>query len=194
MCQLTKTLRLYGEIRNRLSRSASAETVGKVAVDRSSFRCWFNPASVSALIYSNACLLGRVYVTTTFLDRLLGWFRFDLHHPGSRYWSKPSTERTGKSDAVSDHCGVLLMPCTAVHTLAMPCCIDLVFFDHDHRVCKLVYGLRPWRCCVCLHARGVIELMPGSLAQNKLAVGDVVTVNQSDKRVWPSQAGGNTAE
>lgn len=76
--------------------------------------------------------------------------------------------RLGDSEAL------LLEPCGSVHCLGMRYPLDLVYLDRQGRVCKLVYGLKPWRFSVSLKAHATLELAEGALAPTGLRLGDVV--------------------
>ena len=41
--------------------------------------------------------------------------------------------------------GLLLRPCTSVHTAFMHYPIDVVYLDAEGSIVKVVHGLRPWR-------------------------------------------------
>jgi uncharacterized membrane protein (UPF0127 family) len=68
--------------------------------------------------------------------------------------------------------GLLITPCSAVHTLFMRFPIDVLFVSRDFIVLKAVENLRPWRFAGCNRARLVIELRAGTVAQTGTAVGD----------------------
>jgi uncharacterized membrane protein (UPF0127 family) len=68
--------------------------------------------------------------------------------------------------------GMLIESCNAVHTFGMRYPLDLVFLDHQQRVCKLVAGLAPYRMAVCWRAALTLELAAGALARGSWRVGD----------------------
>ncbi len=70
--------------------------------------------------------------------------------------------------------GLLIDPCPSVHTVGMSYPLDLAFLDASLRVVKLVATLPPWRFAACAQARATLELPPGALAAQQLAVGDVL--------------------
>lgn len=57
--------------------------------------------------------------------------------------------------------GLLLAPCTSVHTFFMRYSIDLVYLDHDGRVLKVVPALPPWRLSAARRAHATLELAAG---------------------------------
>jgi uncharacterized protein len=69
--------------------------------------------------------------------------------------------------------GIVLMPCNSVHMALMRMALDVVYFDADQRVVKLVGGLKPYRVSFGgRRARAAIELPAGTLIGKALAVGD----------------------
>jgi uncharacterized membrane protein (UPF0127 family) len=68
--------------------------------------------------------------------------------------------------------GLWLVPCDAVHTMAMRFPVDLVFVDGGGRILRIHAAVPPWRVRICLGAHSVIELAAGQAASLGLAVGD----------------------
>ena len=69
--------------------------------------------------------------------------------------------------------GLLLEPCTSVHTAFMRFTIDVIYIDRERRVVKLVPNLKPFRASGVLKgAHSVIELPAGTIAETGTAVGD----------------------
>jgi len=69
--------------------------------------------------------------------------------------------------------GLLLSPCSSVHTSFMRFPIDVVFLDQDWRVVGIVEGLRPWRIAGgYAGSRHVLELGVGKVKQLDLKLGD----------------------
>jgi uncharacterized protein len=69
--------------------------------------------------------------------------------------------------------GIVLTPCNSVHMALMRMPLDVVYFDVEHRIVKLVSDLKPYR--VSFGGRGAhaaIELPAGTLRGKDLAVGD----------------------
>ncbi len=73
--------------------------------------------------------------------------------------------------------GLWIVPCRGVHTLGMRFAIDVLYLDSEQKVVYLQGNLKPWRLApVRLCAASVVELPPGTIAQTKTAVGDVIDV------------------
>ena len=68
--------------------------------------------------------------------------------------------------------GLLIKPCSSVHTFAMQYPIDLVFLDRQWTVIKTVANLKPWRIAAAPAAGMVLELQAGSVARLQLAAGN----------------------
>lgn len=73
--------------------------------------------------------------------------------------------------------GLLIEPCSSIHTFGMAFPIDVVTLDHDYRVLGIWKDLRPWRVKLFSgDTRRVLELASGSLRQIDLEVGDYLQV------------------
>jgi hypothetical protein len=73
--------------------------------------------------------------------------------------------------------GLLLKPCTSVHTFFMRFSIDVIFLDRSDRVVKIIPAMKPWR--TALGGRGshsALELNAGDAEAAGLAVGDTLTI------------------
>lgn len=71
--------------------------------------------------------------------------------------------------------GLLLRPCTGVHTFFMRYPIDVLLLDREGRVLALHAELAPYRMTpILLAARAVLELAPGRAAATGTRVGDRV--------------------
>ena len=69
-------------------------------------------------------------------------------------------------DRLDDADGLLLAPCTAVHTCGMSFAIDVLFLDGDLRILRLVPALKPWRAAQGPRGtRRVLELAAGGVAR-----------------------------
>ncbi|MCC2595420.1 DUF192 domain-containing protein [Pusillimonas sp. MFBS29] len=80
-----------------------------------------------------------LYKATCFRLRLLG-----LHATGPLRW----------------HTGLYIAPCNAIHTLALPEPIDVVFLNARHQVLAQ-HQVKPWRIAWCASATAVVELPAG---------------------------------
>ena len=75
-------------------------------------------------------------------------------------------------------CGLWIVPCRGVHTLAMRFPIDAVYLDRHHTVIHIEQGLPPWRFApVRLQAASVLELPCRTVAATGTAVGDRIEFN-----------------
>ncbi len=90
------------------------------------------------------CLFEKVLRTTRFLERLCGLL-----------FSPPLKQKEG----------LLIEPCSSVHTIFMRYPIDIVFIDKDWRVVKTIKSLKPWRMAASRKSYRVLELANDSLAQ-----------------------------
>ena len=75
-------------------------------------------------------------------------------------------------------CGLWIVPCHGIHTLAMRFPIDVVYLDRDQTVVHVEENLRPWRFApMRLRAASVLELPCQTIAQTGTAVGDKIQFN-----------------
>ncbi len=73
--------------------------------------------------------------------------------------------------------GLLLQPCTGIHTWFMRYPIDVIFLDKHGVVIKVVENLRPFRIAgPLLRARSIIEMAPGTLRRTPVTNGDRLTI------------------
>ena len=70
--------------------------------------------------------------------------------------------------------GLILVPCSSIHTFGMGYSIDVVFLDPDCRVVRLVHALPPRR----------IRSAPGAKMVLELAAGEAKTMREGDTLYW----------
>lgn len=102
---------------------------------------------------SNICLIANVQKTSTAFERMRGLL------------ARPPL-KTGE--------GLLISPCSSVHTFGMRYALDLIFLDSSGRVLQLVQSLRPWRMAACFAAYATLELPPGTLAGIEIRPNDLL--------------------
>ena len=69
--------------------------------------------------------------------------------------------------------GLVITPCTSIHTFGMRFSIDALFFDRGCRVLSVVRDLKPLRVSKWYpRAKGVLELPAGSLSASSAEPGD----------------------
>ena len=74
-------------------------------------------------------------------------------------------------------CGLWIVPCRGVHTLAMRFPIDVVYLDHGKTIVHVEKGLRPWRFGpVCLKAASVLELPCLTVISTGTELGDKIEI------------------
>ena|SRR5215472_4758364 len=84
-------------------------------------------------------------------------------------------------------CGLWIVPCRGVHTLAMRFPIDVVYLDRNQTVVHLEENLRPWRFApVRMQAASILELPSQTIAQTGTAVGDKIQFNVGKDGRLPS--------
>jgi len=69
--------------------------------------------------------------------------------------------------------GLLLTPCTSIHTFFMRFAIDVLYLNRNHVVVKVVQALRPFRLSACLRGgHSVLELPAGVIEASGTQAGD----------------------
>ena len=96
------------------------------------------------------CVIQNVSKTSNFLERMRGLLI-----------SSPLTENEG----------LLIAPCSSVHTIGMRYAIDLVFLDRQLTIVKTVRSLKPWRIAASNASSMVLELAADSLDKLQLTTG-----------------------
>jgi len=77
--------------------------------------------------------------------------------------------------------GLLLTPCTSIHTFFMRFPIDILYLDREQVVVKAVRALRPFRLSACLRGgRSTLELPAGAIEASGTQVGDRLVLTRSD--------------
>ena len=78
--------------------------------------------------------------------------------------------------SLNDGEGLLIDPCSSVHTAFMRFSIDVVYVDGDGRVAKACADLKPFRFSGVLRgAKSVVELPTGTIDRTGTAPGDQLT-------------------
>ena len=72
--------------------------------------------------------------------------------------------------------GLVIAPCSAVHTCFMQFPIDVLFVDREGTVLKRVDRLHPWRLAGSLRAFAAVELPAGTVGGSDTTIGDRLIV------------------
>lgn len=94
------------------------------------------------LYIEDRCILTQVYEANTFFSRLSGLF---------------AVERLSVDQ------GLLLRPCSAVHTVLMRYAIAVIFLSPRNEILKIVREVKPYGFSSCNKAHAVVELLPQAL-------------------------------
>ena len=83
----------------------------------------------------------------------------------------------GKRSLAPD-AGLLLKPCSGVHTLGMAFAIDVVSLDRRNCVIGLDENIGPWKIRgLSFRTRSVLELPAGQIRRSTIALGDQLEVH-----------------
>lgn len=75
--------------------------------------------------------------------------------------------------------GLLLTPCSAIHTIGMSYAIDAIYLDRQGYVLRIDESIKPGRVLAPQRgARHVLELPDGSVKRRKILTGDKLEVIQ----------------
>ncbi|NTW05793.1 MAG: DUF192 domain-containing protein [Peptococcaceae bacterium] len=76
--------------------------------------------------------------------------------------------------------GLLLVPCSSVHTMFMRFNLDLVFLDKKNLVVKTIAGLPPWRIVPPVFgAIKTLELPAGTIVRSNTEIGNTLKIRMS---------------
>lgn len=79
--------------------------------------------------------------------------------------------------ALAEGEGLLLVPCSSIHTLGMRFPIDVLFLGPEGNVLRALHGVPPWRVPAPVPgARMVLELPAGTLARTGTIDGNLVVL------------------
>ncbi len=72
--------------------------------------------------------------------------------------------------------GIILKPCTQIHTCFMRFNIDVIFLDDNLKVLHVIENMRPWRISpLFLKARYTVELPAGTL-KGRVKKGEILAI------------------
>ena len=73
--------------------------------------------------------------------------------------------------------GIILKPCTQIHTCFMRFNIDVIFLDKDLKVVHVIENMPPWRISpLLLNARYTVELPSGTL-KGRVKTGETLALS-----------------
>lgn len=76
--------------------------------------------------------------------------------------------------------GLWIIPCNEIHSIGMQFAFDAIFLDKDLKVVHLIERMKPFRLCLPIkHAKTVLELDGGIIAQTGTQVGDQLQFDPS---------------
>jgi uncharacterized membrane protein (UPF0127 family) len=82
-------------------------------------------------------------------------------------------------DGLRPEQGMLIDPCSSVHTWFMRFPIDVIFLDNKNRVVGLRPNMKPWRMAWSWRGTKTLELPVGVIASTRTQVGDIVAFQTS---------------
>lgn len=89
-----------------------------------------------------------------------------------RFWSRLVGLQFRRSLPVGH--GLLLAPCSSIHTFCMRFALDLLWLDEQRRVVEITRDVKPWRIVIPrVRAHGVVEIAAGTV---DVAVGEQLAI------------------
>lgn len=76
---------------------------------------------------------------------------------------------------LSEDEGLLIEPCSSIHTMFMRFAIDAIFLDKEWRVVKIA-TVRPFRATLGRGSHSVLEVPAGTAERNGIKVGDALSL------------------
>ena len=74
--------------------------------------------------------------------------------------------------------GILIKPCSSIHTIGMAYYIDILFVDANDTIVKIVCGMKPYGLASCRASAYVVEVPTGTLMRTETKCGDKIMVCQ----------------
>ena len=87
----------------------------------------------------------------------------------SRFWGLMGRRALGEDE------GLLIEPCSSIHTMFMRFAIDVIFLDKERRVLKIA-TVSPFRASIGRGSSAVLEVPAGTAKRHGLAVGDTLSL------------------
>ena len=87
----------------------------------------------------------------------------------SRFWGLMGRRKLGEGE------GLLIEPCSSIHTMFMRFAIDVIFLDKERRVVK-VATVPPFRAALGRGAHAVLEVPADTAGRKGLKVGDSLSL------------------
>ncbi len=73
--------------------------------------------------------------------------------------------------------GILLLPCSAIHTFFMKINIDCFFLDRDNKIIKIIWRMEPSKISgIVKGCNSVLELASGTVKKDLLSEGDALII------------------
>ena len=111
-------------------------------------------------ISKNTGIASNVFVADTFLTRLKGLLATKQLEAGK---------------------GLVIRPCSSIHTVGMNYDIDVIFIGADDNVLKVVSKMPANMFALCLKSSYVIELPAGTIEATGTTVGDKISLIYDSK-------------
>jgi uncharacterized membrane protein (UPF0127 family) len=78
--------------------------------------------------------------------------------------------------------GIVIKPCSSIHTIGMSYYIDILFVNAEDIIVKSVVAMKPYRMARCTDSIFVIELPAGTVQRTGTQIGDKVVVLNNESK------------
>ena len=70
--------------------------------------------------------------------------------------------------------GIIIKPCSSIHTFGMNYPIDVLFVDGNHCIVKIVENMMPGKMSMASSSQYVVELPAGTARRTTCSIGDIL--------------------
>ena len=78
--------------------------------------------------------------------------------------------------------GLIIQPCSSIHTVGMKYAIDVLFIDKNDQILKIVMDMPAGKFSICRNSNYVVELPAGVIASTGTALGDKLALLGKTKK------------
>jgi hypothetical protein len=93
------------------------------------------------------------------------------------FWTRFKGLMGKKSETIEQMGGLLIKPCSQIHTFFMKCAIDVIYLDRDNRIIKIEEAIPPGKCCKLVKgSKSLVEFPINSINKYGFKENDKVEV------------------
>jgi uncharacterized membrane protein (UPF0127 family) len=93
------------------------------------------------------------------------------------FWTRFKGLMGKSSEEIKKMGGLLISPCSQIHTFFMKCAIDVIYLDKEYRIIKIEEEVQPSKCCKYVKgAKCLIEFPTDSVEKYEFKVNQKLEV------------------